>query len=182
MQYLNLIKHLTDQTINNDREKEMINKIIDNKDYIEAAIEIANNIDKIKNAIFSSFFDSLNKKGEEKKLDIKSHNEESIRFGIPNLIKYTILLERGEDPNVLNFGIYRLDGEPYNEEDSLRNKVESQIGKSICSQGPYKNWLWWKDFEFEFEDLISKSFIDEKLNDVIEILQKLEGLNQVQNS
>ena len=178
-QYINLIKHLTNQTMNDIMKNEMIKEIIKSSENILAAIEIANNIDNIKNVIFSNFFKSLNTEGVKINLKVHSYDGESIRFVIPNLNEYLIVIERRENSDILDFGIFRLDGfSSENEGAILRNKVENLIGGSICRPGSFYNWLWLKNIDFEFEDLISTSFIDETLNDVIKMLQKLESLNQ----
>jgi hypothetical protein len=55
-QYINLLKHLTNQTLNHNMEKEL-NQII--KSDLETAFTIANNLDSTLDVIFKAFFKQL---------------------------------------------------------------------------------------------------------------------------
>lgn len=57
-QYIYLIKYLTNQTTNKEMEKDII-QLMANKDNVEASMEIAKNIENMKNYLFNNFSEKL---------------------------------------------------------------------------------------------------------------------------
>lgn len=58
-QYIYLIKHLTDQTMNEEMKNDIIGLLVSNGNNINASIEIAKNVDAAKNKLFLKFAEKL---------------------------------------------------------------------------------------------------------------------------
>lgn len=70
-QYINLIKYLTGQTINNDMNKEVISAIIENKDALAASFVIANTVDAACDELLKKFHVIVREIGEELELEVE---------------------------------------------------------------------------------------------------------------
>ncbi|MFN8436262.1 MAG: PD-(D/E)XK nuclease family protein [Cytophagales bacterium] len=91
-QYINLIKHLTGQTMNEDMKKEIVDKIVANGDNFGTALEISNSMDAAKITLLTNFAkkvkEHVNKKFPNDGFDINIDNEFGKRFK-PMTFKYS---------------------------------------------------------------------------------------------
>lgn len=177
-QYIYIIKHLTNQTINNKMESEIIKSIINNKDFIRAFLEIKKVSIEIE--ILKELIDRLKTDGFKFSYDSNciGQNEFEIKFENQNL-NYSVLIYFHNINNAI-IGIYsneiakisktnkhlEEDIELIEEQALKLNSIT--IGNKLRVNGKYGNWLWVCNFDFynntEWEDKISDEFYKEFKN------------------
>lgn len=99
-QYLNLIKYLTNNTINNKMKNEIFESMMLNEDTLKASFEISKNLNEVKIAVQLLFWDSLFTKLEGEN---KNKNIEYIRYYDRGKIKNFVKTNGGKKH--LNYGI-----------------------------------------------------------------------------
>ena len=99
-QYLNLIKYLTNNTINNKMKNEIIESMMMNEDTLKASFEISKNLNEVKVGVQLLFWDSLIKKLEGEN---RNKNIEYIRYYDRSRIKNFVKTNGGKKH--LNYGI-----------------------------------------------------------------------------
>lgn len=166
VQYIHLIKSLTNQTKNNKMSEEIINEILASNN-IESAIAITNNIINLKLKIMVKFNDDLFKKFEENKLKIDDKeechliNENVIKFSKVGS-EYYIQFIFDKNFEYLWFGIT----------DSNDIWIKDSNGK---------DWNYLKEWEnFSWTDIYSTN--EELLQNILEkkdqLFQEIELLNK----
>lgn len=158
--YINLIKKLTHQTLNNELKME-ISELIKNN--FSSAMEIANNYNNVKNLVIKEFWDKLEKNVREKlvkdnwfvRQDLKliskynhllfSHNEYNnsylyYRFNINDgTVEYGIILKEGKGSDVFkNF-------------QASKPQLILDL-KENFKTSDYQSVIWKKDDEFDFSN------------------------------
>lgn len=168
-QYINIVKHLTNQTINDDMEKEMINEIIKSPENIIASIEVANNINNVKKAIFENFKIQLAEICTEIMKKHRTNVSVEFKNEIPNYYSgfyfcfevwstIKIGFDFNGDDDVLEFGIVeKFDGE------HIKKEKAEEIKKLIINSGIIINyssnesWPIYGSFDEDFQDWYDNS-------------------------
>lgn len=167
-QYINLIKKLTHQTINNELKKEIMDLIKNN--FIEASA-IANNFEKVKAQIITEFWekvkDSCNNLGDEWHIEIKS--DLITRFN------HILFHKHGNDMAYFYCRYNKNNGEVINgillnpeiqnkiKCEDIFNKIDKTLKRPSYTYGD-QSIIWTKDKNYNFNnvDLISKMNIKEE--------------------
>lgn len=144
-QYIYLLKHLTNQTINDDMKKELVDEITKSAISIEAAFEIVSSFDQVKQRIVDKFKATL-LENIDKEWKTDSKNKFGKKDGELRLFKdswsHAIVLTFNSNYQDLELGIYRKDDEQCTDSE-LQTTVREQlkdlnIGKNLN----YPNWVW----------------------------------------
>ncbi len=152
-QYINLIKHLTNQTTNHIMEKEIMDLILKGEENINMAMKLADSGDSIKKAILAKLLESLN--------DIKDvtgfnlvhfskdkpigYPESILRFGRTPNDKFNIAVEF-ENWEHLDIGICRNDGVAVTDE--IKNEIYKLMASSKFENPKQsENWPWYARYK-----------------------------------
>lgn len=150
-QYINHIKSLTNQSIDMELNKEIIDVM---KSNVNAAFEIANNFNNLKSKIIEEFF---NKVAEEYKLNaIKNRNLNDKNGGV-HLINKTKISEEDfrfeftkEDFKELAYGFKRMNEKKNDNESKFKTFFFKEEYKNINEKETW--WIWKKTTETSFFD------------------------------
>lgn len=160
-QYINLIKHLTNQTMNDTTKNEIVTTVLKNSDNIESAENIANLWTDIKFKIIDNLREGIVAIAKNLTLEIKFSDcilgkKDSGFWFFKRDWKYCIYFEFQTDFEYLWVGIDTLDSN-FRKEPQLKESLKktfSNIGKNLDDE----NWMWvcqfdkwentaWKDVE-----------------------------------
>jgi hypothetical protein len=191
-QYVNLIKYLTGQTMNDEMIKEIVKIIDDDPEYIEAAFAVSASLDKLKRKMIDDFLSKLNE--DLKLLGLKFKNNPKFGIGSEEYIyffkegwTYTITFDFENPFAKLAIGMYRLDDEESTDK-KLKNNVRAclsklNIGEMLTDGESYENWIWLSTFEGfpdlgndpkEWANLKDGERKDTLVNTIRKILEELE--------
>jgi hypothetical protein len=181
-QYINLINHLTNQTINNKMKDEMIDKILKNHENIDAAIEIVNNISEVKFAILKKYMELVVEKLEKDgwiveynklRFGAKDSNVTFYKSGWCNLFYLYFLRET----SCLSIGIYSKD----------KNKIDKNLQMearrilatlNIGEQLNYGDWIWLSRFgawhSTSWSEVSEQAFINKTIDTIKQIEESLK--------
>jgi hypothetical protein len=149
-QYIHLLKYLTNQTINEAMSEEIVKKIINNADFLEAILEIdkGNIINKIKKELALKFLLQVKEIADEN--DMILEPVEGFAYG--HISDCNLKFKSAETDYFIRFGFnsdnYRdfaygiySDKKPYDEEH--RRKIKEKLNNpGIVRPNHYDNWLW----------------------------------------
>lgn len=183
-QYINLIKHLTGQTINNNMKNEVAQLIANDKDSLEAAFSIASNIDAACDLLLVNLKLIINEISEELNLlsefDIDwNRNYSGFNFSKKQWKKAFINFQFQSYDKNLVYGVSR-----ENEEKDLNDKLTVDVYNRLKSIGGSSNswWLFVKNVEEPFSnwnnkepwigihDGSIKNFIKDKVETILKYL------------
>lgn len=80
-QYINLIKYLTNQTINSNMKKEIVNAIITNEENLSVAFNIAGSIGGVKQLLLDDFAKRLKEKVESDNIKVEIESKQKRAIG-----------------------------------------------------------------------------------------------------
>lgn len=171
-QYLQLIKHLTNQTMNEDMKNELAETIIKNSDYIKAAQEITSIWEHCKNKIIINLRPYIEKIAKELNLEyevseISLGKADSGFWFYRNDWDYCILFYFEGDYNKVLIGIDNKENEQKCSEENINNIKNKFSGFEMRNIEKYKNWIWvtqfeewsntsWENIEKEMPELIKE--------------------------
>lgn len=181
-QYINLIKHLTNQTINNKMENEIINTILKSSDNIESAFVINKNINELQKIIINNYRKTLTielAKQNFKHIDNEKFGEydQNITFFKENWSN-EIVLSFNKPFGDLMLGILPKENIDKELQTKVREKlVNYPIGKSLN----WDNWIWisfYESFnEMSWSDIYKGNLTDDTIKKIAEIEIILKDLN-----
>lgn len=153
-QYINLIKKLTHQTLNNELKME-ISELIKNN--FSSALEITNNYNSVKKEVIDLFWDKLKLSIQEKLVNKYWIVKQDLRL----ISKYNhLLFSLNENDNaflyyrfhiidgVVECGIILKEGKGKD----VFQKIDSKLYHSGFISSSYQSVIWKKDDEFDFSD------------------------------
>lgn len=188
-QYINLIKLLTNQTINDAMQKELTDLISNNPEFIKLTFELSNSINDIKQSLILKFKAQL----EEIALELKNENieifiEEDLfkvykPFGfIPKKWSECRIGFEIEEDGCFSFGVCRKDWNTSIEPRKVK-QIQNVFNENYQNN---ENWPIYKYFEDDFQNLNNKMFwasiasgrlkeeIKGKVNDILYKLKDLD--------
>jgi len=181
-QYIYLLKHLTNQTINDMMKKEIVDVITESAEKIEAAFEIVSSFDAVKQRIVDKYKEtllaSLNKTWEcDTKRNFGKKDGELRLF--KKSWSHAIILTFNTHFQDLEIGIYRKDDEQCTDSELQSNVREKLKNLEIGSILNYPNWVW----NCKFQDWDSSSWSEvydgemtkKTKNKIDKILSLLDG-------
>jgi hypothetical protein len=178
-QYIYLLKHLTNQTINERMKKELVDEITESANKIDAAFEIVSSFDEVKLRIVDKYKETLlTSLGKEWDTDTKGKfgkKDSELRL-YKDAWSHAIILTFNSDYQNLELGIYRKDDEKCTDS-VLQTKVREKLKDlNIGSVLNYPNWVW----NCKFQDWGDISWGDKfngvmtiKTNETIETILRL---------
>lgn len=198
-QYINLIKHLTHQTMKDDEKAEIVSTIIKNKDYIDAIEElIDNNIwnETLKTIMYNFGKQILGENGIGKDLMMKEVVEND--FLIPKSFgesgfafyfykekwKYCIYFCFADDYQNIYYGIDTRDNKATPRESAPKDKFNKELG-SFGESIPDPLWIWKTHF-IEYNDMSwfdlnnkGKKLFKDKIEAIEKQLMKIDHFNNI---
>jgi hypothetical protein len=190
-QYINLIRNLTGQTMNDEMIKEITKIINDDPVYIEAAFAVSSSMDQLKRKMMDDFLSKVREDLKELGLKLKKNpnfglkGEEYI-YVSRDVWTYDIEIDFEEPYSNLVIGIFRKDNEDSKDE-KLKNNVRAclsklNIGETLIKDNKYENWVWLSSLEgfdlgndpkewTKLKDPVRKDIL---VNTIRKILEELE--------
>lgn len=185
-QYINLIKHLTGQTINKEMKNELVAHIISSRETLSASFEIANNIDAARGALLKDLKKIVIEIGAELNLETSFYIDLSKKFSGINFYKSEwetgkISFQFQHYHRNLMYGISRKE-ENKNIEDQytvdIYNKLGSLGGKSttwwpFCKdvEETYFDWKNSKEPWLAIIDGSIKNYLKTKITEMVDLLE-----------
>lgn len=186
-QYINLIKHLTNQSTNQIMEQEVMNVILKDKDNLTMAMKLSASGDSIQRAVLAKFLESLFDVKRETGYDLLyysqdrplGHFESKLKFSRTPTDKFCISIEF-ENYDILDIGVSINDNYQITEE--LRSEIFNKMSSSKFANPKksngwpwyvrHKAWddsVWWDVLDGNFKKELYKDilYIDEFLGNLI---------------
>lgn len=193
-QYINLIKYLTNQTINNKMNEEIVNLIAENSNYIDSAFLISSTLEDVKQKLLKDFKIQLNEITEDLKRDsieISCVIDDNIFNAYTGFIfdpkswsQFRIGFEfENKNGCDLSYGICRKDGEKqidYGIIDNIKKELNDfdygndKWPKYKYFESEYQQWANNKNVWISIINKTLKENIKKKVKDLIERLKDIK--------
>ena len=189
-QYINLIKYLTGQTINDNMANDIVKLIGKDVENIKAAFEVAKTIDNFRYELLNEFKDQLKELANELKLEVKFSDN---RLGESNSCfwfyhqSWKYCIEFKFERNWLYTGIELVDDQ-YRFDEQIKDDIFQKTRNITTNSWQPDGWAWQTSFPeinkwFVFDeepwlDIYDKKTMKGKFKKIIdEIILKLDGVD-----